>query len=88
MGELDEDWIEDQERISAAETSGIGIDVVAISRGFDFPDPQPIETETWTFYNILWVYWKDGVAYRKGVGRVKRKAWEALERKDVFLILG
>lgn len=40
------------------------------------------------FYNVLWVEWVDGVAYRKGVGKVWKGAWESLEREDIDLVLG
>lgn len=40
------------------------------------------------FYNVLWVEWVDGVAYRKGVGKVWKGAWESLEREDIELVLG
>ncbi|KAL2070009.1 hypothetical protein VTL71DRAFT_14689 [Oculimacula yallundae] len=34
--------------------------------------------------NVLWVEWRNGVAYRKGLGRVERGAWErALEEVEV-----
>lgn len=88
MGELNPDAGEDTERIEVAGERGFDIDVVAISRGFDFPYPQLVKAETWTFYNVLWVERKDGVACRKGLGRVKRKVWEALDKKDVYLVLG
>lgn len=28
------------------------------------------------FFNVLWVEWQDGIAYRKGIGHVEREAWE------------
>src|SRR3954453_23680833 len=59
-----------------------------LSPGFDFVQPQRPDGETWTFCNVLWVEWKDGVAYRKGAGRVKRRTWEVAEKEDVELVLG
>jgi hypothetical protein len=48
----------------------------------DQPRKGPYE-----FYNVLWIEWEDGIAYRKGVGRVEKNMWEAqpLERIDVTL---
>lgn len=40
------------------------------------------------FYNVLWVEWIDGIAYRKGLGRIYKEAWESQQREDVNLILG
>ncbi|KAF4976805.1 hypothetical protein FZEAL_6586 [Fusarium zealandicum] len=71
-GELSAETQDDVDRIWATEGSGLPTDVVAVSRGLQFPDPQVIEKETWSFYNVLWVEWEDGIAYRKGVGVVKR----------------
>jgi hypothetical protein len=47
-----------------------------------------VERETWSFYNVLWVEWEDAVAYRKGIGRVKRSVWDRLEKEDISLVLG
>ncbi|KAM7188008.1 Heterokaryon incompatibility protein (HET) domain containing protein [Naviculisporaceae sp. PSN 640] len=40
------------------------------------------------FYNILWVQWVDGVAYRKGLGKVRKHAWDSLEKQEIDLVLG
>ncbi|KAK8079436.1 hypothetical protein PG997_007254 [Apiospora hydei] len=39
-------------------------------------------------YGVLWVKWMDGVAYRKGVGEIYKKAWESHDLEDVDIILG
>ncbi|KAF6838242.1 heterokaryon incompatibility protein [Colletotrichum plurivorum] len=88
IGELSPDSEKDQGHIWDAYPSAIPINIVAISRGLHFPDPQPRERETWSFYNVLWVAWEDGIASRKGIGRVKRSAWEGLQKEDVSLVLG
>jgi hypothetical protein len=43
--------------------------------------------ERYEFYNVLWIEWEDGIAFRKGVGRVEKSMWEAqpLEWIDVTL---
>lgn len=46
-------------------------------------------SKLYEFYNVLWIEWKDGIAYRKAHGRVLRDMWEkhrGLER--VALVLG
>ncbi|KAK4444382.1 heterokaryon incompatibility protein-domain-containing protein [Podospora aff. communis PSN243] len=44
------------------------------------------------FCNVMWVGWReeDGkkVAYREGLGRVMRKAWDGMEKDQVELLLG
>ncbi|KAF2127045.1 HET-domain-containing protein [Dothidotthia symphoricarpi CBS 119687] len=39
-------------------------------------------------YNVLWIEWKEGIAYRKAGGLVQKEQWEQLEREDIDLILG
>jgi hypothetical protein len=40
------------------------------------------------FYYVLWVEWVDGIAYRKGLGRILKKNWEEEDREEINLILG
>ena len=40
------------------------------------------------FYNVLWIEWKEGVAYRKGLGRVIKEAWERQATEWIDLTLG
>lgn len=49
-------------------------------------DPHTIDIrET---YEVLWVEWEDGVAYRLASGRVAKEAWEEADLEDVSLVLG
>ncbi|KAH7116418.1 hypothetical protein EDB81DRAFT_873324 [Dactylonectria macrodidyma] len=41
-----------------------------------------------TTYVVLWVEWKDGVAYRLASGQVREAEWDKLDREKVSLILG
>lgn len=63
-------------------------EMVAISKGHESVHPMEPGKETFTFYNVLWIKWEDGIAYRRGVGRVKRETWETLELEDIDLVLG
>jgi hypothetical protein len=78
-------------------------ELVAISRGYfyekwDFAarlqidelnhKERPRESEKYEYYNVLWVEWRDGVAYRKACGRVMKSAWECQELEWVDLVLG
>ncbi len=62
--------------------------IVDISQGFDFPEPKGAAEELYTFYDMLWVGWEDGVAYRRGAGLVRKDAWEESEKEDIYLVLG
>ncbi|KAK8004717.1 heterokaryon incompatibility protein [Apiospora arundinis] len=88
VGELCPDSQVELESIWDAHPLAIPVDVVVISRGLHFCEPQLVEKETWSFYNVLWVEWVDGIAYRKGVGRVNRSAWERLKKDEISLVLG
>lgn len=50
--------------------------------------PYPQETLLFEFYHVMFIKWEDGIAYRKGLGRVMKEAWEAQEREPITLILG
>lgn len=58
--------------------------VVAISKGHAFSNLG----EDYDFVNILWVEWVDGIAYRKGLGRIFQHVWERQPLQDIELILG
>lgn len=68
--------------------AGYPCELVAISKGNDFVHPMEPDKEEYTFYNVLWVKWEDGIAYRRGVGRVTRETWESMELEDIDLVLG
>jgi hypothetical protein len=42
---------------------------------------------SYEFYNVLWIEWKGGIAYRKALGRVIKETWDrqALEWIDITL---
>lgn len=50
--------------------------------------PKGSPGKKYEYYNVLWVEWKDGVAYRKASGRVMKSAWEAQDLEEVDLVLG
>jgi hypothetical protein len=49
--------------------------------------PKP-RHEMYEFYNVLWIEWKKGVAYRKGIGRVMKDIWECQALESIDLTLG
>jgi hypothetical protein len=49
---------------------------------------QPFGEESPQLYNVLWVEWLDGVAYRRGVGEVEKDIWDAKPLELIELILG
>jgi hypothetical protein len=51
-------------------------------------DAEPSEKDCFEFYNVLWIEWKDVVAYRKALGRVIKPAWDKLDLKIIDVVLG
>ncbi|KAM0228271.1 hypothetical protein ACHAP5_011990 [Fusarium lateritium] len=87
VGELSANMQDDYERVWDENQPPMPVDVVAVSRGMSFPCPQPVADESWNFYNVLWVEWEGALACRKGVGKVTRRAWGRLEKRNVSLVL-
>ncbi|KAI9925558.1 hypothetical protein MW887_005939 [Aspergillus wentii] len=74
---------------------GTQVELVAIYRLKLYAKTFNMEEEKCTFplrswerYEVLWVEWKEGVAYRLAIGHVQKKDWEALDLEDVSLVLG
>jgi hypothetical protein len=40
------------------------------------------------FYHVLWVEWIEGIAYRRGLDRILKEAWEREATEEIDLILG
>jgi hypothetical protein len=39
-------------------------------------------------YLVLWVEWKDGIAYRLASGNVRVEDWDELDLEIILLVLG
>ncbi|KAH7234287.1 hypothetical protein B0J15DRAFT_517264 [Fusarium solani] len=49
---------------------------------------RPKSGHWYEYFNVLWVKWINGIAYRRGIGRIHKACWEA-QRGDPFeLLLG
>jgi len=48
----------------------------------------PRENGMYCFYNVMWIQWEDGIAYRKSVGRVFKHVWDEQELDEIDVILG
>ncbi|KAH4404220.1 hypothetical protein HBH92_195960 [Parastagonospora nodorum] len=40
------------------------------------------------YYNVLWIEWENGIAYRKALGRICKEAWEAQDPEKIDVLLG
>lgn len=52
----------------------------------ELEDTVVVDIDEW--YNVLWVEWVDGVAYRRCLGRILKDIWEAQELGPISLVLG
>ncbi|KAF2107854.1 heterokaryon incompatibility protein-domain-containing protein [Lophiotrema nucula] len=53
---------------------------------WDHPE-RPKEGRIYKWINVLAIEWKDGIAYRKGLGRVAKSVWETLELEEIDVTL-
>ncbi|CAG8955756.1 hypothetical protein HYFRA_00011623 [Hymenoscyphus fraxineus] len=49
----------------------------------EFVDFKEVE-----FYYVLWIGWEGKVAYRRGLGRVSKEAWDSQATDEIDLVLG
>lgn len=75
-------------------------ELVAISEGFAFNDNHEYYMDEWSckerprlgekyeFYNVMWISWFDGIAYRNAIGRVPKEIWDNEELETIDLVLG
>ena len=73
--------------------------LVALGGGPKYFDTDPLEENTadqvlrnsigiYEWYNVLWIETRDGIAYRKALGRVFKDSWEAQAPECVEITLG
>jgi hypothetical protein len=73
---------------------GTRCDLVAISEGSNSSPPDPMVDlhGDWPylkeFYNVLWIEWVDGIAYRKALGKVAKNVWDSHPEEWIDVILG
>ncbi len=46
------------------------------------------EHDSYEFYNVLWIRWRDGIAYREGLGRVWKEGWHRQNPETRDIVLG
>jgi hypothetical protein len=53
-----------------------------------YPQCYSLRHTVYEFYNVMWIGWDSGVAYRKGVGRVERSIWESIATEYIDVTIG
>ena len=65
--------------------SEMGYNMVPREFGYQTDALKPSIIE---FYYVFWIEWKDGIASRKGLGRVMKEAWDREATEEIDLVLG
>ena len=89
-----EEQLERFPKTAANDAPGMQIELVAIYRSRKYAKTFDKEQQRYTYphtvtesYQVLWVEWMDGVAYRLASGHVGKGDWEDSDLEDVSLIL-
>jgi hypothetical protein len=51
-------------------------------------EERPKDSQWYEFYNVLWISWRCGIAYRRGLGHVRKDIWARQRSRNIDLILG
>lgn len=76
------------------EEKGLPVEMVAVCKIRTYSRTQDQVTKVWSprqtkdTYLVLWVEWKDGVAYRLASGQVEVEKWDELDLESIDLVLG
>jgi hypothetical protein len=65
---------------------GQPFELVDIAIGYRKSSFEP--SGVYKFHHVMWIEWEDKVAYRKGLGEVREKNWEAQDKELIHLMLG
>lgn len=89
--------------ISGHELLGAALELVEIARASALEEPNPYTPkvldewdhserpragERYEYYYVMWIEWERGIAYRKGLGRVEKSAWESQKLESLRMMLG
>ncbi|UZP45007.1 hypothetical protein NXS19_012819 [Fusarium pseudograminearum] len=92
---VNDDYLARFPKAMTDEEGGISVDLVAVCKIRTYSRTQDEVTEIWDkilttkdTYLVLWVEWKDGIAYRLASGQVQVDKWDELDLEDISLILG
>jgi hypothetical protein len=78
------------ELVAISQGSAKRIHTSKLPQAFNEMDRVPVveKLEKYFFYNVLWIEWIGGIAYRQAVGRVLKDAWDRQSIVGVSVILG
>ena len=51
-------------------------------------EERPTTKGLYEFYNVMWIEWENGIAYRRALGRILRDVWESQNMEWIEVTLG
>lgn len=51
-------------------------------------EDRPKDGDSYEYYNVMWISWRDGIASREAVGRVHKRMWASLNPSTIDVVLG
>jgi len=96
-GVIGPSFTNEKDDIQGTQCNLIAISMLSVSQAYeyksiDIPEmsvfPELQELDPAIFYNVLWVEWENGIAYRKALGRVVKDAWERQDLEEIDIALG
>ncbi|KAK2606603.1 hypothetical protein N8I77_005340 [Diaporthe amygdali] len=51
-------------------------------------EERPKDGDSYEYYNVMWISWRDGIAFREAVGRVYKRMWASLNPSTIQVVLG
>jgi hypothetical protein len=87
-GDWHEPYVETETRVELIAISTQSVAKNELYNDSYFPLEHCKPNGIWDLYNVLWIEWTDGVAYRKAIGQVTQAAWEAADRELIDVVLG
>lgn len=49
---------------------------------------RPKDGDSYEYFNVMWISWKEGVAFREAIGRVHKRMWASLDPDTIDVVLG
>ena len=85
-------WQKDEWALGHWHESAVGNNIVCEDKGQveggDDGEWEDVSNDVYRFYNVLWIEWAAGIAYRKALGRVIQEAWDVNNWDVIRVILG
>lgn len=51
-------------------------------------EERPKDGDSYEYYNVMWITYREGVAYREAVGRVHKRMWVSMNPQTIDVVLG